>query len=122
MNATPLQELMFHGTGEAPPKTRILDECYDPVRAVQTYVTYVTTSRTVRREQPKVGTKKRPPVASFKENIPLAWLEVHLVSGGYDMYTRRQEQREIPRPSTLLRDPEDPLAPRQGTHNDRQRF
>lgn len=111
-----LQELVLQGTGEAPPKTRILDECNDSFRAVNTYRHYV------RREQPKVLTKRRPPVASFKEIISPAWLENHLAAGGYyrddgtkalfddvseyklfDMYLMRQEQREIPRLSTFLR-------------------
>lgn len=67
--------------------------------------------------------KEDPPVKYLKESIPPAWIEVHFVVGGYyrddktksfyevvtdeklfDMYSRRQEQRSLPRPSTYLRE------------------
>lgn len=71
-----LQELVFSPTGDAPPKTRILEEFRSPVRAIQAQNTYV------RLEQPRVDAKRRPPVASFRRTIPAAWIEVHLFAGG----------------------------------------
>lgn len=70
-----------------------------------------------------MNAKKRPPVSSFKKMILSACLELNFTTGGYyrddnskvlyddvteelvyDMYTRLEEQRDIPRPSTFLRE------------------
>lgn len=74
---TLLRDLVLPGTGEEPPKTCIIDDCNDSVRAVNTYRNYVP------RKQRKVLKKKRPLVASLKENTSPAWLKNHLAAGGY---------------------------------------
>lgn len=109
---------MLPGRGEAPPKTPILDEFHDPVRTINTYQT------TCGASSPS-STLRSAPSASFKKTITPAWIESHLVAGGYycadgtkafyddlkneklyKMNTRRQEQRKISRPSTFFRDQE----------------
>lgn len=115
LSVTPPQAIVLPGTGEAPLKTRILEECHEHVRSVDAY------RNKARRERKKVQLLKRPPVSSFKDTITPSWIENHLAAGGYyradgtkslyddvtekelfGMYLKRHEKREIPRPYAFL--------------------